>query len=517
MITPSFAIVGAVNHGKSSVAATLVEDDQVWIGPEPGLTRECQAFESRLGLFRLWDTPGFQDPRGMLAEIETEMRGAPEPLAAFRNFAARHAKDGQFAAERELLRPLFDGAGILYVVDTSRSFEPAHEADMELLRRTGRPRLAVLNPAAAAVHDAEWRAKLAPHFGVVREFNAHHATTHDRAELLRAMAEVADQWKDPLREAAKAIEDDWKSRLREAAQVMVELLEKSLSHTVRRFLAPEQFSEKEAVIGELGRRFREDLAGFENAAHGKLIKLFRHSRVDANIGAAALFGDDLFNEETWRVFGLPWWVLAGGGVAGGGALGAKAGAIFGAHGELMVPSGVPTAIGASIGGVAGAVTGGIAAARLGKKVAQPKVKVTANGTQQGHWFKKMVHNAFAQMSRTGTEITVGPLQGENFPYILLDRATGLFCYLASRTHARRDKASIEAAGLKEALDRSRASAENWNDALRDACKKLVRELRKPTAGYEAGSRFGDLLAAHLEAASARPFNYRADNAPDVEK
>ncbi len=515
MSTPSFAIVGAVNHGKSSVAATLAEDDQVWIGPDPGMTRECQAFESRLGLFKLWDTPGFQDPRGMLAEMETDTHGAPEPLAAFRNFAARHAEDGQFAAEREFLRPLLDGAGILYVADTSRAFERAHEADMELLRRTGRPRLAILNPSAPAVHDAEWRAKLAPHFGVVREFNAHHASPHDRAELLRAMAEVADQWKGPLREAATAIEDDWKGRLREAAQAMAELLEKSLSHKVAEFLAPEQFAKKDAVIGELERRFREDLAGIENAAHGRLIRLFRHRRVNANIGAAAPFGDDLFNEETWRVLGLPWWVLAGGGAAGGGAIGAKAGAIFGAHGELVVPSGVPTAIGASIGGVAGAVTGGIAAARLGKKVAQPKVRVAS--TQQGHWLKKMVRNVFAQMSRTGTEITAGPLKGENFPYILLDRATGLFCYLASRTHARRDKASIEAAKLKEALDRSQASAENWGDELRDACKKLVRELRKPAASHEAGSRFRDLLAAHLATASAKPFNYGAGDAMDVEK
>jgi hypothetical protein len=512
MKTPTFAIVGAVNHGKSSVAATLVEDDQIWIGRDPGMTRECQAFKSRVGSFELWDTPGFQDPREMLAEIEKDIRGASEPLAIFRNFSTRHAKDGTFAAERELLRPLLDGAAILYVVDTSRPFERVHGAEMELLRLTGHPRLAVLNPTAPAMHDATWRAKLGQHFGAVHQFDAHSASARDRAELLRAMAAVADRWKEPLREAAVAIEADWKNRLREAAQVMIELLDESLTHTVGKFLLPGQFAEKAAVIEELKRRFRDDLVRTEKDAHDRLIELFRHKRVDMQAGAAAPFGESLFNDETWSVFGLPWWALAGGGAFGGGAIGAKGGAIIGAHGEIALPSGIPTTVGASIGGVAGALTGGIAAVMLGKKVAQPQVSLSADGAKKRGWFGNIAGNAAAWMSRTGTEITVGPLRGENFPYILLDRATGLFCYLAKRTHARRDPADIEAAKLKDALDRAGASTESWNAELRDACKKFISGLRKPVEGADAGPRFRDLLAAHLESVSAKPFSYRTGHA-----
>ncbi len=513
MSTPAFAIVGAVNHGKSSVAATLVEDDRVWIGPDPGMTRECQSFESRLGLFKLWDTPGFQDPRGMLAEIETEIRGAPDPLAVLRDFASRHGRDGQFAAERELLRPLLGGAAVLYVVDTSRSFGRLHEAEMELLRLTGRPRLAVLNPTAVATHDAEWRARLGQHFGAVHEFNAHRAGAHDRAGLLRAMAAVADQWRHPLQEAAAAIEDEWKARLRDAAQAMVDLVAQSLTHTVRAFLAPEALAGKDAVIERLKRQFSGDLVSFENDAHRKLIALFRHTRVDAPEGAAAFFGDDLFSDETWSVFGLPWWALAGLGATGGGALGAKGGAAIGAHGELAVPSGVPTTIGATIGGVVGAATGGVAAAWLGKKVAQPDVSVAAGGPEQGSWLRKAARNAFARIFATGTEVTVGPLRGENFPYILMDRAMSLLCCLASRTHARRDAARLDAVGLKEALDRAGASTASWNGGLNDACRQFVRELRKPVVGTQAGGRFRDLLALHLESACARPFRCADGNAP----
>ena len=38
---PTFAVVGRVNKGKSSVIASLIEDDGVKISPRPGTTTEC--------------------------------------------------------------------------------------------------------------------------------------------------------------------------------------------------------------------------------------------------------------------------------------------------------------------------------------------------------------------------------------------------------------------------------------------------------------------------------------------
>jgi hypothetical protein len=110
MSTPSFALIGAVNHGKSSIAATLAEDDQIGISADPGQTVESQRFVCRGAELTVWDTPGFQNPRGMLAEIRAAAEAASNPLDAFRDFASRHAPAGAFHAERELLRPLFHGA-----------------------------------------------------------------------------------------------------------------------------------------------------------------------------------------------------------------------------------------------------------------------------------------------------------------------------------------------------------------------------------------------------------------------
>ena len=66
--TPTFAVVGAVNHGKSSVVSTLAEDDKVRISAMPGETVECQRFEL-LDLFVFYDTPGFQNAFEVLPEV----------------------------------------------------------------------------------------------------------------------------------------------------------------------------------------------------------------------------------------------------------------------------------------------------------------------------------------------------------------------------------------------------------------------------------------------------------------
>ncbi|MEO8351202.1 MAG: GTPase domain-containing protein, partial [Chthoniobacteraceae bacterium] len=141
--TPTFAIVGAVNHGKSSVVSTLSENDQVRISSMPGETVECQKFW--LGdLFVFYDTPGFQNAIAALEEIAPAAQ-AREPLAVFSQFIERHRGDKAFEAECVLFEPIIHGAGIVYVVDGSEPVLDLHAAEMEILRLTGQPRLAVIN------------------------------------------------------------------------------------------------------------------------------------------------------------------------------------------------------------------------------------------------------------------------------------------------------------------------------------------------------------------------------------
>ena len=495
MSTPSFALIGAVNHGKSSIAATLAEDDQIGISGDPGQTVESQRFDCRGAELTVWDTPGFQNPRGMLAEIRAAAEAASNPLDAFRDFASRHAPAGAFHAERELLRPLFYGACVLYVIDTSRPLMKSHEAEMELLRLTGLPRLAILNPTGPAEHEREWRAKLGQQFGAVYEFNAHEAGGAHRASLLRTMATVADEWRDELVAAAQKVEAEWTSRLEESAQAMIELLGKGIAHTRNAAVAPGQ--DKTAAVESLKSTFRRDLCRFEQETHAKLRNLFRHRRVVIEAEQQLPVGDDLFEGETWKVFGLSWQML----LTAGAVTGAVAGAAAGVAGEAAMPSGVATATGASVGALVGAT----AFVVTGKAVAQPSVKEEVDGGGVRSFVSSLGRKTAGMLSGTGTRITVGPLDSKNFPYILLDRAMVVVWYLASRAHAKRDNVHVDPAVLKESLDSIEASTQHWPEELRSACGSYVRAVAKQAAAAEPTAKFRSLLVAHLKSVCGRPF------------
>src|SRR3954447_7534775 len=123
--TPTFAIVGAVNHGKSSVVSTLAENDQVAVSSMPGETVECQRFWL-LDLFVFYDTPGFQNALEALSELAPAAQ-ASEPLSLFRQFVERHKGEVEFEAECQLFQPIIAGAGVVYVVDGSEPLLEIHK------------------------------------------------------------------------------------------------------------------------------------------------------------------------------------------------------------------------------------------------------------------------------------------------------------------------------------------------------------------------------------------------------
>ena len=70
---PKFAVVGHPNKGKSSIVATLSQNDAIAIALEPGTTRAQQSYPLRVDdkiLYTLVDTPGFQRPRRVLEWLE---------------------------------------------------------------------------------------------------------------------------------------------------------------------------------------------------------------------------------------------------------------------------------------------------------------------------------------------------------------------------------------------------------------------------------------------------------------
>lgn len=478
-VTPTFAVVGAVNHGKSSVVSTLSENDQVRISSMPGETVECQRFELA-DLFAFYDTPGFQNAREALPEL-APASSASNPLSVFRDFIARHRRNPAFEAECLLFQPLVDGAGLLYVVDGSEPVLEIHAAEMEILRLTGQPRLAIINRTGTDNHVQDWKRRLGLHFNAVREFNAHHATFADRVELLETLAGIEQSWKPKLLRAVGVYRDEWERRLDDCAEIIVELLADALTHQEVASVSDASKARRATAAEELKARFIQALGAREAKAHRAIIQLFGHRRVRPDTSEAPVFDDDLFSHDTWRAFGLDERQLVAAGAIGGAAAGAGIDVLTVGHTLLA---------GAGIGGALGAAS----AFFLGRR--RPELKVTVPGLGQ-------------KFRVGGSAISVGPYGAVNFPWILLDRAFGTFCYVINRAHARRDDATLSSADMKATLEKSGLSAARWDESARRECERgfgLIRRGKMLPKDRQAlrdriRSRLADIATARVPATS----------------
>lgn len=440
---PVIAIVGDVNHGKSSVVATLAEDDSVAIGEFP-TTTECQRFRVR-DLLEFVDTPGFQNAREALLELK-EAGARPDPLAVFGEFIERHKEDRFFRHECRLFAPILGGATLLYVVDTAQPMEPRHEAEMEILRLTGAPRIALLNQTAEPRYRSAWEARLRQHFSAVIDFDAHRAGFSNRLALLEAMATVDAEGKSKLRGAIRILLQDREDKLDTAARIIIDLLADVLP--ARRIEALRDPLRVSAQRREVELRFQEELIEREKAAHRELVKTFVHRRVAVDDVSGAIFSDGLFVEQTWSLLGLRGWRLV--------ATGAGTGALVGAKVDLLL--GFATwGLGAAVGGVLG---GG--AAMAGSRTA-PRLKVKLP------YFSRAI---------IGTELVAGPIAHPNFPWIVLDRAVGVFLSVSRRAHARQDREALNAEALAGHLRETEFGSEGAPEEFRKILARAFRDMRK---------------------------------------
>jgi len=105
---PVFAVVGHPNKGKSSIVATLSQNDAIAIALEPGTTRKRQAYPLSVDghrVYTLVDTPGFQRPRRVLEWLEAHSVSVSDRAETVKAFVTQFQDDTRFADECELLAP----------------------------------------------------------------------------------------------------------------------------------------------------------------------------------------------------------------------------------------------------------------------------------------------------------------------------------------------------------------------------------------------------------------------------
>jgi hypothetical protein len=437
---PRFAVVGHPNKGKSSIVATLAADDQVRVAPEPGTTTRSRAFPMSVDgrvLYTLIDTPGFQRARRVHAWMKDRLTTADQTPQVVRDFVAEHERTDQYPDEVELLRPIMDEsqpAGILYVVDGSVPYGPEYEAEMEVLRWTGRPSLALINPIGKADHVEAWRAALGQYFRIVRVFNAVTAEFDKRLELLRAFGQLQEPWRQPLDEAVAALEADRSRKRRESARELAALLSEALTLSVTRKLGPDEDAKPhqpkllEEFLGQLRRR--------EKRSRDAVEAIYDHRGLDRREaeGPADWLQEDLFSESTWAEFGLTRRNLAALGAVSGGTAGA-----VGTHWIDLVSGGTTLGGATLAGGLFGAAAGAALGWMGGGKIAEFKIITRPLG---------------------GKLLRCGPTKNPNFPFVLLGRARLHHALVAGRTHAQRGSLDVDEAqaGTLRPLDEPQRKA-----------------------------------------------------------
>ncbi len=421
---PVFAVVGRVNMGKSAVIATLLEIDDnelVRVSPTPGETTRCQPHRIVFGdreCVRFIDTPGFSRPVEAMRAIQ-QIHGEGTPgLETLRRFVAEAGEE--FGDEKRLLEPLLAGAGILYVVDPAKPLRDDFLAEMEILRWTGRPRLALLNRRddTTGPDEDSWKTRLGGAFNLVRTFDAHHARYGERLRLLKALLEIEETHRGRLEETIRLVEDEWRDRREEAAEAALSFLESTLSLRVSATLEERDLtlpSRREKKSELLSRQYFTELAELERTCFKNLLKIYRHHLLKADTRPEAFRGIDLESGETWTKWGLARGQLAAVSAIVGGSAGL---AVDAATGGLSHGAGT----------VLGALGGGIVAWFKGGSLPDLRISLTG-GMKLG--------------TGEGKSLTMGPPRNPNFPWILLDGVLSRYRQMLARAHGRRDEEILD--------------------------------------------------------------------------
>jgi len=438
---PVFAILGHPNEGKSSVVATLAEDDSVRISPTPGETRKCREYPVIIDgkeIIRFVDTPGFQQPRRTLAWMQRYSGPEEKRVSAFID---AHKNGLDFADECELLAPVAAGAGIIFVTDGTRPLRSSDTAEMEILRLTAVPRMAVINPKDKTDlgYLEDWKAQARKNFNTIRIFDAQQAAYAERIELFRTLKIIDPDWEPALRLVINAFSQDWEQRLTETAGIIVELAEAVMGHSVKKTCREGQPLDR--VRAQLARAYQADIEQMERAAHKRVKKRFKHNIFNLELPPQSILNEDLFSSRTWQVLGLNRWQLATAAGAGGGLIGAKV--------DLAL-AGLGFGVFTALGGILGAGSAALGNERM--------AKAKIGGLPLGR-----------------LKVRVGPVTNDQMGFVIVDRALIYFSHVINWAHSRRDQPQE---GSRARSNGKAGYTAQWGGALKQDARRFFKAARK---------------------------------------
>ena len=301
--TPTFAIVGAVNHGKSSVVSTLAENDQVRISAMPGETVECQRFALRDSSFftirRVFKTrvealaaarsggPGARAAGGLSRVHRTASRAA-----GFRGGVPAFPADRRRRGHRLRGRWLGAAAGN----PRGRNGNPAAHRRSRASPSSTAPAPTIMCRTGSGGSGCTSMRCANSTRTTPRSPTGSSCSKRSRASSKAGSRSSCARW----RSFARSGSGGWANARRSSSGCW------SMRSRISEVAAadPESQARRAALGEELQQRFRKAVSAREARAQQEIIRLFGHNRVKAEARGRSAFRHGLFSDETWRAFGL---------------------------------------------------------------------------------------------------------------------------------------------------------------------------------------------------------------------
>ena len=401
------ALAGHANVGKTSLVSALTRDATLAVEEEAGTTRSYYLKTYELAgeeVLAFVDTPGFEfasrinrwlDAHGGEGSDRLDGRSALQAFIEDEETTARHDK------EKEALQGALAAHVVAYVADVVLAPEGQVVQEVRLLRRAGVPMIAVLNNLHSQSDSSDAWIEMLRREGVdnIVRLDALRFPAAQEASFYTALGVMRPEHRETFAriEQLRATLDE--QNLMRAAVTTAETLVDCLSfqHVTThgseeeakgyRSTANERFKVMLREREEAGFRAIADIYGFATAA-------VERDSLDVHSWSGAV-RDDLFDPDSLRRYGLSAATLAG--------VGALTGSLLDILGGLGV--------GTLIGGVSGAAA--------------------------GLWLGRRVSTSID----AGT-LKVGPVDGVQFPAVLLNRAVDCWRQVARRSHADRTEVQV---------------------------------------------------------------------------
>jgi GTP-binding protein EngB required for normal cell division len=280
--------IGEANDGKTTIVSSLIEDENARIGPIPGTTKDACCYRLNAwdgtAILRAWDTPGFEETDDVHAWfVEHARQHAGKAVDAF---ILEHQSQLEWESDIALLKPIREGALVVYVVASNRKPQSSDRKQLEIIRLAGAHRIALINTKSGQDYSSDWTDLLKQEVGIIRKYSPLCAGIEERLHLLSKLADCSEENRVPIMLAHAKLKADWEERLGQLARLMLGTIAKAVTTSVSDTTKAGASEKLTKALKALEERFRSDAKN-----------LFRHRNLNFQ---SDFFDFPITSSEFWQ-------------------------------------------------------------------------------------------------------------------------------------------------------------------------------------------------------------------------